>query len=170
MNPFDINRALESMTVLVDTREQNTARARKRWEQIGVSIERVTLKFGDYSVKCDVLDLRNVVVLERKMNIDELAHCYCQDRKRFVREFERAKEAGAKMYLLVENSSLDEAYSGHYRSRVHPASLTASLFAWLARYNCQILFCDEDNSGKVIHDVLYRELKEHLEAINDEDC
>ena len=169
MNPFDVNRALESMTVLVDTREQNTARARKRWEQIGVSIERVTLKFGDYSVKCDMLDLRNVVSLERKMDIDELAHCYCRDRKRFVREFERAKEAGAKMYLLVENGSLDEAYSGHYRSKVHPASLTASMFAWLARYNCQILFCDEGNSGKVIHDVLYRELKEHLEAIDDED-
>ena len=169
MNPFDVNRALASMVILVDTREQDTARARKRWEQIGVPFERATLKFGDYSVKCDMLDLRNVVSLERKMDIDELAHCYCRDRKRFVREFERAKEAGAKMYLLVENGSLDEAYIGHYRSKVHPASLTASMFAWLARYNCQILFCDEGNSGKVIHDVLYRELKEHLEAIDDED-
>lgn len=170
MNPFEVNAALKSMVVLWDTREQQTPRARKRMEQIQVPIERVALSFGDYSAKCDALDLRDSVAIERKMDLTELAHCYCQDRKRFVREFERAKEAGAKMYLLVENSSLDEAYSGHYRSRVHPASLTASLFAWLARYNCQILFCDEDNSGKVIHDVLYRELKEHLEAINDEDC
>lgn len=169
MNPFKVNAALKSMVVLWDTREQQTPRAKKRLEQIQVPIERVALSFGDYSAKCDALDLRDSVAIERKMDLTELAHCYCQDRKRFVREFERAKEAGAKMYLLVENGSLDEAYSGHYRSKVHPASLTASMFAWLARYNCQILFCDEGNSGKVIHDVLYRELKEHLEAIDDED-
>lgn len=168
MNPFEVKRALSTMTILCDTREQNTQRARKRLEQIGTPIERVALKFGDYSIKCDVVDLRNRVALERKMSLDEIAHCYCQDRKRFEREFERAKDARAKLYLLIENGSLDEAYEGHYRSRVHPSSLTASMFAWLARYNCQILFCDESNSGKVIHDVLYRELKEYLEAMPDE--
>lgn len=140
MNPFEVNAALKSMVILWDTREQQTPRARKRMEQIQVPIERVALSFGDYSAKCDALDLRDSVAIERKMDLTELAHCYCQDRKRFTREFERAKESGAKLYLLIENGSLDDAYSGHYRSRIHPASLTASLFAWLARYNCQILF------------------------------
>lgn len=74
------------------------------------------------------------------MDLTELAHCYCQDRKRFVREFKRAKEAGAKLYLLVENGSLDEAYSGHYRARVHPASLTASMLAWLAAITAKSCF------------------------------
>ena len=140
MDHFAVDKALSTMTVLCDTREQDTIRARKRLKQIGVPIERVALSFGDYSVKCNSLDLRNVVALERKMDLTELAHCYCQDRKRFVREFERAKKAGAKLYLLVENGSLDEAYSGHYRARGHPQSLTASMLAWLARYNCKILF------------------------------
>ena len=164
MDHFSVKRAMSTMSILWDTREQDTPRARKRMEQIGVPIERVALSFGDYSVKCDTLDLRDIVAIERKMDLSELAHCYCQDRKRFVREFERAKEAGAKLYLLIENGGLDEAYSGHYRARVHPSSLTASMFAWLARYDCQILFCSEENSGRVIHDVLYRELKERLEA------
>ena len=168
MNHFAVNRALSTMTVLCDTREQDTPRARKRFQSIGVPIERVALSFGDYSVKCDVLDLRNKIAIERKMDLTELAHCYCQDRKRFIREFERAKEVGAKLYLLVENGSLDEAYSGHYRARVHPNALTSSMLAWLARYNCQILFCKEETSGNVIHDVLYRELKEQLEAMPDE--
>lgn len=168
MNPFEVNAALKSMVVLWDTREQQTPRARKRLEQIQVPIERVALSFGDYSAKCDALDLRDSVAIERKMDLTELAHCYCQDRKRFTREFERAKESGAKLYLLIENGSLDDAYSGHYRARVHPASLTASMLAWLARYDCQILFCSANNTGKVVHDVLYRELKERLEEMPDE--
>lgn len=168
MNPFEVNAALKSMVILWDTREQQTPRARKRMEQIQVPIERVALSFGDYSAKCDALDLRDSVAIERKMDLTELAHCYCQDRKRFTREFERAKESGAKLYLLIENGSLDDAYSGHYRARVHPASLTASILAWLARYDCQILFCSANNTGKVVHDVLYRELKERLEEMSDE--
>ena len=170
MDHFSVKRALSSMSVLWDTREQDTPRARRRMDLIGVPIERVALSFGDYSVKCNVLDLRDRVAIERKMDLTELAHCYCQDRKRFIREFERAKEAGAKLYLLVENGSLDAAYSGHYRARVHPSSLTASMLAWLARYNCQILFCNSENSGQVIHDVLYRELKERLEELPDEEA
>ena len=170
MDHFAVKRALGTMTVLCDTREQDTPRARKRLQQIGAPIERVALSFGDYSVKCDGLDLREKVCLERKMDLDELARCYCQDRKRFVREFKRAKEAGAKIILLVENGSLDEVYDGHYRARVNSSALTASMFAWLARYDCQLLFCKEENSGKVIHDVLYRELKERLEEMPDEEA
>ena len=168
MNPFEVKAALKSMVILWDTREQQTPRARKRMEQVQVPIERVALSFGDYSAKCDALDLRDSVAIERKMDLTELAHCYCQDRKRFTREFERAKESRAKLYLLIENGSLDDAYSGHYRARVHPASLTASILAWLARYDCQILFCNANNTGKVVHDVLYRELKERLEEMPDE--
>lgn len=170
MDHFSVKRHLETMSVLCDTREQITPSSSRRLKQIGVPIERVALSFGDYSARCDALDLRSSVAIERKMDLSELARCYCQDRKRFIREFERAKEAGAKLYLLVENGSLDEAYSGHYRARVHPSSLTASMLAWLARYNCQILFCKEENSGQVIHDVLYRELKERLEAMPDEEA
>ena len=170
MDHFAVKRYLATMSVLCDTREQMTPRSSRRLKQIGVPIERVALSFGDYSARCDVLDLRSSVAIERKMDLSELARCYCQERKRFIREFERAKEAGAKLYLLVENGSLDEAYSGHYRAKVHPASLTASMLAWLARYDCQILFCKEENSGQVIHDVLFRELKERLEAMPDEEA
>lgn len=174
MDHFSVKHTLATMSVLWDTREQNTQRSRKRMKQIGVPIERVVLPFGDYSAKCilpngEVYSLERIVTIERKMDITELAHCYCQDRGRFTREFQRAKDAGAKVYLLIENGSLDAVYAGNYRSRVHPASLTASIFAWLSRYDCQILFCNENNTGKVIHDVLYRELKERLEGMPEDE-
>lgn len=168
MDHFSVDRALSTMTVLCDTREQDTLRARKRLKHIGVPIERVALSFGDYSARCNVLDIRDRVAIERKMDLSELAHCYCQDRKRFEREFERAKQANAKVYLLIENGDWEKAYAGVYRSQMKPESLVASMTAWLSRYNCQILFCKEETSGQLIHDVLYRELKERLEGLPDE--
>ena len=168
MHPVEVKHQLSGMVCLVDTREQDTVRAKRRLDSIGLPIERVTLPFGDYSTRCELLDLREAVVIERKMDLDEIAHCYCQDRKRFEREFERAKQAGAKVYLLIENGSWEDVYGGKYRSRMSPEALAASIQAWLARYNCQLMFCKEETSGRLIRDVLYRELKERLEALPDE--
>lgn len=168
MHPFEVNAALESMVCLVDTREQDTPRLRARLKEIGCPWERRKLDFGDYSVRCSKLDLSGTVSIERKMDLDEICNCYCKDRKRFEREFERAKQAGAKIYLLIENGSWEDAYSGKYRSRMSPQSLVASIQAWLARYNCQIIFCESKTTGRLIHGILYRELKERLEEMPDE--
>ena len=173
MNHFSVDAALKTMGVYVDTREQDTIRSRKRIQAIGLPIQRTALPFGDYSSYCtlpngETFSLENLVSIERKMNLDEIAMCYTRERPRFKREFERARDAGAKMYLLVEDANWEKAYSGAYRSRVRPEALTASIIAWLARYNCQILFCKEETSGKLIRDVLYREMKEQLEALPDE--
>jgi ERCC4-type nuclease len=168
MNPFEVSRALKSLTLIVDTREQDTDRLRRRIRQTGLSFVRQKLDFGDYSAKTTLdngteFDISSSVSIERKMNLDELCACYCKGRKRFTREFERAKSAGAKVYLLIENANWEKAYSGSYRSKMSPQALTASLFAWLARYNCQIIFCKEETSGKIIREILYREMKERLE-------
>ena len=173
MNHFSVNAALKTMGVYVDTREQDTIRARKRIQTIGLPVQRKALPFGDYSAFCtlpngEVYSLENLVSIERKMNLDEIAMCYTRERPRFKREFERARDAGAKVYLLIENGDWEKAYTGSYRSQVKPEALTASIIAWLARYNCQLLFCKEETSGKLIHDVLFRELKERLEALPDE--
>lgn len=163
MHPVEVKSALESMVCLVDTREQDTPRLRARLKEIGCPWERKKLNFGDYSVKCDAIDLSETIAVERKMDLDELCNCYCKERRRFEREFERAKRAGAKVYLLIEDGSWEDAYSGKYRSRMSPESLVASIQAWLARYNCQVIFCRQHTTGKLIHDILYRELKEALE-------
>lgn len=163
MHPVEVKSALESMVCLVDTREQDTPRLRARLKEIGCPWERKKLNFGDYSVKCDAIDLSETIAVERKMDLDELCNCYCKERKRFEREFERAKQAGAKVYLLIEDGSWEDAYSGKYRSQMSPESLVASIQAWLARYNCQVIFCRQHTTGKLIHDILYRELKEALE-------
>lgn len=168
MDPFEVKAELSGMTILVDTREQDTKRSRQRLKSMGAPYERRKLNCGDYSVKCPRLDLAGEVVIERKMSLEELSQCFFQQRGRFQKEFERAKAAGTKMYLLIEDASLDAIYWHRYGTKASPQAFIATLFAWLARYNCQILFCSELTSGRVIHDILYRELKERLENLPEE--
>lgn len=159
--------ALKGMVVLVDTREQPTHALHERCQAFGVW-DRQKLDAGDYSAKFllpsgDWYQLP--VAVERKYGLDELCNCFCQQRKRFEREFNRAAAAKVKLYLLVEGATWENVYAGRYRPRMNPKSLTASMLAWLARYDCQILFCKKETSGKLIRDILFREGKERLLAL-----
>lgn len=170
MNPYEVKKALERITVLVDTREQPTSRFQRRMKEIGFPYIRRKLDFGDYSALCTLedgteLDLSGSLAIERKMSIDELCGCFCYSRGRFEREFLRAKQAGARMYLLIENGTWEKALAGDYRSKMSPNAFVASLTAWLARYDCQLLFCEPRTTGRLIREILYRELKERLEAM-----
>lgn len=174
MNNFDVEQSLKSLAILVDSREQPTKRAERRYSMFSCPWRREKLDFGDYSAECTLpsgerFTLAGKISIERKQNLDELAMCYTRERPRFIREFDRAASVKAKIYLLVENADWEKAYNGSYRSQVKPQSFTASMIAWLARYNCQILMCKEETSGKLIHDILYREMKEHLEGLSDDE-
>ena len=172
MHPVEIEQTLDAMTVLVDTRERPTKISERRYAQFGKPYRREKLNVGDYSAEFQmpsgkVVSLKDKVVVERKNGIDELCMCFARERGRFEREFQRATESGIKVYLLVENATFEAIYNGKYRSRFNPKSLVASIFAWLARYNCVIVFCKAEMSGKLIHDILYYEMREALERLVD---
>lgn len=172
MGPLDQKDVLDSFRVLIDTREQQTKRAESRYRVFG-SFDRVKLDYGDYAYNAKLLDgkwiyptdapIYPAVSVERKMNLDELVECFTWGRKRFTAEFERAKKHGARMYLLVENATWENLCNGKYRSKFSPAAFVGSVLAWQARYQLSIIFCKEETSGKLIRDILYRELKERLE-------
>lgn len=170
MKPREIESALGGMVVLVDTREQDTPRLRARLKDMNCPYERCKLDFGDYSAKFPVNGdwLTLNVAVERKMDFGELAQCFCKGRARFAREFDRAKESGAKIYLLIENCSWEDAYMGNYRSEMKPQAFVASILAWLARYDCQVILCSQRTSGRLIRDILRREGREMLEGMMDE--
>ena len=97
------------------------------------------------------------------MSIVELCGNFCQNRARFIREFERIKEAGAKAYIIVEGGASWEAiYNHRYNSKMAPQALVASLTAWMARYNAHIIFCRAETFPKLCREILYREAKEIL--------
>lgn len=170
MAPSEINKILDAMVLIVDTREQDTPQLRQRLESAHCEFKRGKVDFGDYSASFPLpdggtLDLTQKVSIERKMSIDELAMCFGRERPRFEREFERAKKAGAKLYLLVENGDWGNIFSHKYASLMKPESLLASIFAYLARYNCQLIFCAPGESGKLIKAILRYEGRERLEGM-----
>lgn len=162
------------MTVLVDSREQNTDRARWRYASIGLPVERCVLDYGDYSYNatlpdgCQIYDISSriapSVAIERKMDLDELASCFGAGRDRFEREFDRARTAGAQMWLLVEGGNWDGLYDHRYRSKMTPASLAGSIFAFCDRYNLRLIFCTERTAGRIIRGILTRDLADRLKA------
>ena len=165
MNNFDLEKTLSTMVILVDSREHPTAEAKKRWESFGVPYRIQALKSGDYTAEFILpngvaFSLENICVIERKMSVDEICGNFCQNRARFIREFERIKESGAKAYVIVEGSSWEAIYNHRYRSKMSPQALVASLTAWMARYNAHIIFCRAETFPKLCREILYREAKE----------
>lgn len=166
MEGYEIDNCLNSMTILVDTREQVSERALKRYSSFSVPYRRQKLDFCDYSASFLLPDGTEQILnaaIERKMDLDELEGCLTHDRDRFRREFERAKEKNASVYLLVENASFEKIIAGHYRTKMNPNAFLGSLISWVARYDLKPIFCKFETSGRLIQEILYRELKVQLE-------
>ena len=173
MDIFKQREVLRSFEILVDTREQPSKRAQKRYESFGVPHQRATLDYGDYTYNVvlpggaylhDVSQtIKPLCAVERKMNLDELAGCYTRSRQRFQREFERAQENSCRIYLICENANWENLLTGRYRSLLNENAFAASQIAWMVRYNMNVIFCKEETSGRLIKEILYRDLKERLE-------
>ena len=173
MTRFEIEDCLKSMIICVDTREQESARAVKRYSMFGCPWERRTLNYGDYTYNFrlpngkylypDDVTIDGAAVIERKMSLTELSGNFTRSRKRFIDEFDRAKAAGSSVYLLVEDGSWEKLIAGHYKTKFNPEAFKASLTAWMARYNAKVIFCRQETSGTLIKEILFRELKERLE-------
>lgn len=166
---FEVDAMLRNMVVIADTREQDTPAFRRRIQDMGRPVERRVLSYGDYTAETTLPDgntysLADKLVIERKMNLDELCACFGKGRARFKREFDRAKADGARMILLIENESWDRAYAGEYRSLYTPTALTASMFAWMERYGMVPQYCPAQLSGRLIAGILRYALKERLET------
>lgn len=170
--PIEVERILDSMVILRDTREQNTARARRRYKAFGLPCEKAVLDYGDYTYNATLETGQSIFktderihplcAVERKMHLDELAACFTHDRKRFEAEMKRCQENGGRMFLLIEDGTWEHLLLGRYRSRYAPKAFLASLVAWMIRYDLQVVFCKEDTSPILIREILYRDLKERL--------
>jgi len=175
MDIFEQKRVLDSMVIYIDSREQPTKRAFKRYETFGCPYKnKIPMWFGDYTYNATLPDGSEIIpdhsekvvgkcVIERKMDLDELAMCFGRGRDRFQREFQKSIDHHARFILLVENATWEKLILGKYKSKMHPKAFFSSLTSWMIRYNTAVIFCKEETSGKIIRELLYRDLKERLE-------
>lgn len=151
------------MTIQVDTREKSRAIQKiiKEFDRQGVTHFSSKLYVGDY------VSLENsFLVVDRKQNLLEVCSNVCQQHKRFVDEIKRANAAGIKIVFLVEHSkninSLDDV-KGWNNPRLKESPLAVSgerLYKILStlekKYGVEFQFCDKQNTGKRIIEILGR--------------
>ena len=126
MHPIEIDKALKTFSVIVDTREQKWGHIETSFKADSVLYKTAKLNYGDYTCQYtnsqfQTFSLDNTVVIERNASIDELVGNFTKGRQRFDREFQRAIADKAKVFLLIEDSRLWEHIRKHeYRSKMPP--------------------------------------------------
>lgn len=161
----EIANILTDMIVLVDSREKKNAHITGYFEKENIKYEVVKLETGDYSFylpNYGGLGLDEAIMVERKNSIDEICGNFGKNRERFIREFERIENG--KMHLVVENTTWTKIFNGNYRSKLSCNSLLASFITFNIRYDCPVWFVEKLHSGKIIHSILYYELREQLQT------
>lgn len=175
MHPIEIDEAMKTFEIIVDTREQKWKHIENELNATGTPYNRCKLNYGDYSCKVITSDnsplgLSERVVIERKANLDELAGNFTKGRDRFGREFKRAVDDKAKVFLLIENGSWEDIEQHHYRSLFPPKSYLATLYSWQAKYNITVIFCKPEQSGSIIKGILWYAMKNYLSRVGEAVC
>lgn len=96
------------------------------------------------------------------MGLDEICANFAKGRKRFEREFERAKASGAKVHLIIENGSYEKILGGKYRSKLSPNSLYSSLIAFCDRYDLTVHFCKPETTPSLMKKIFYHHIRNIL--------
>lgn len=156
--------------LIIDSREKQKAikSILKVFDSNGVEYETSKLLFGDY------MDFsRPQIVVDRKQNIAELAKNCTTDHDRFARELERAKKAGSRLVILVEQNRYkdrdkwvrvetisDLMLWSNPHTTIRGEKIFRILSSWMAKYPIEVRFCDKRNTGKEILRIIYGEQHE----------
>ena len=175
MHPIDIDATLKTFSVVVDSREQKWGHIEKALRATETPYNVHKLNYGDYTCEAvkpcgEAVSLSDKVVIERKASIDEIVGNFTKGRARFDREFHRAIDDGAKVFLLIEDETLWQDVQSHrYISKMPPKSLLATFCAWQARFNITVVTCRPQESGTLIKAILWYALRDYLQKSEDGD-
>lgn len=140
---------METYTVLKDTREK------KGWEfkpyQKCVGMEMAPLKTGDYTIK----EMPNLVCIERKFGVEELAINLGSDLDRFERELLRMEDFQYR-YLIIE-CSMEDILKYPEGTRV-PKNLVKITGKYIIRklielqmqYDFHFILCGNEGNGFIV--------------------
>ena len=91
------------------------------------------------------------------------SQCFTHSRSRFEREFQKAVANNCFIHLICEDGSFEKIEGHKYKSKFPPKSFLASITAWERRYNIHFHFCSSLETGRLIKEFLYRDMKERIE-------
>lgn len=149
------------MIVLEDTRQRVGAHDLKAawFAEHNIKIERTKLYVGDYTLPAD-----QSVCIDSKQTIGELVADCIQDHERFRAELIRAKEAGIRLFILVENkdgvrTAADLPEWKNPRRFKSPKCTTGTqlykiITTMSEKYGAIFLFCKPEESAAIITGIL----------------
>lgn len=157
-NIEDIKKLTKQMVVLIDTREKRNEHILSYFDKQGITYRKEKLDFGDYTFLLpsaatgqDNIYFHDSIVVERKNSLEELSGNLAQKRKQFEIEFLKARNAGAKIYLMVEDvGGYSSIISHRYDTQFTPVSFMSSLKTFEHRFGANIQFIDKQYSGYFI--------------------
>lgn len=164
----EIKQILSSITILVDSREQQNQHLLKYWDDKKIPYIVKKLDFGDYSFCLKAIPELSIprslfftdhICIERKNSIDELVNNFAQDRDRIENEFLKHK---GRMQLVIENSSYKDACEGNYQSKYAVKSFLGTLHSFQTKYSIDFIFLDKEVTAKYIYYLFYYYLRNIL--------
>lgn len=145
---------------LEDTRQQAGKHEVKHewWADRGITLVRSKLAFGDYCRPPEV-------AVDTKASIAELAMDIDREHARFRRELIGARDAGVRLYVLVENdagvtdlSSLalwtEPDADFRLRKCIEGKRLAKACRTMSDRYGVMFLFCAPEDAARIVTEIL----------------
>jgi ERCC4-type nuclease len=144
------------MIIQIDTREKARAIKKILKEFDAQEITHINSKMyvGDYCA------LENpLLIIDRKQNMAEIAQNCTSGHDRFKRELQRLDDMNAKMYVLIEQDTIDKRpietledvmlWSPKY-STIEGPRIYKVMNAWEHKHNIKFVFCRKADTGKEI--------------------
>ena len=148
------------MVIIEDTRQQSGKHDIKHnwFVTHGISLVRCKLPWGDYAIAPKVS-------IDTKRDMDEIAGNICgREHKRFINECKAARDAGCKLFILVENDlGITDVSQVHLWENprsiysygcVQGARLQKAMITIQERYDVTFLFCSPEESAQKITELL----------------
>lgn len=169
----------ENFEIIFDTREQQNSHILAYLDSKKIPYKRKKIDEGDYTAivtkRPDMgiyRDLYFPVAIERKNSVDELAGNLSEktdthDDIRLIRELQRAKTKGIKMYLIIEDkNAMENIKTGKYRSLYQPKAFLGRLSSIQDLYLHDTLFVDRKDTGFEIYRKLYYSVRNFLKELD----
>lgn len=158
----EMKKILDSMVVVVDTREQNNQHILEFFNRKKIPYKVVKNDFGDYTAMIpkgtitgftsDIYFDRDIAI-ERKNSIDEIAGNLKDDAYRIKKELAHMNMYDIKYFFFVEDKDFHENLrNGNYRSQYDPFTLMQRIKKGIeAEYNTVIVPIDKKCIGSEIY-------------------
>jgi len=155
-----VKEILKDIVILIDSREKVNQHITDYFTANNIKFKEHKLEFGDYSFMVPANEywqqdiyFTNHILIERKNSLEELSGNFSADRLRLENEFAAIYDKKVKLYVLIENATLNDMITGNYKTDYNKNAFTGSFLSFQDRYNFVTKFIPNNKTGFLIHNI-----------------